>query len=128
GSFAASFPERFGDALESARGALEGIGSMSGGESGMLDYDSLQRYHEIYRLRIELELETAAVLWRAAEAAWALLDVGEILSRKLEGERGATLTEGVIRRRASIAVPRPPFVETAQQAAPPTGRRWKLSL
>jgi hypothetical protein len=110
-SFAAGFPERFSDALESAKGALEGIGSMSGAGEGMLDFDNLHRYHEIYRLRIELELETAAVLWRAAEAAWALLDVGEVLSRKLEGEQGAALTEGVIRRRASIVVPRPPFVE-----------------
>lgn len=123
-AFAASFPSRFSDALESAKGALEGIDSMSGegpGGRGMLDFDSLHRYHEIYRLRIELELETAAVLWRAAEAAWALLDVGEVLGRKLQGEQGAALTEGVIQRRASIVVPRPPFIdkETAGDRAEP---------
>ena len=110
-AFAASFPERFSTALESAKGALEGIDSMSGASRGMLGFENLHRYHEIYRLRIELELETAAVLWRAAEAAWALLDVGEVLSRKMQGEQGAALTEDVIRRRASIVVPRPPFVE-----------------
>jgi hypothetical protein len=121
GSFAASFPSRFSAALESAKGALEGIDSMSGGAGGrgMLDLDSLHRYHEIYRLRIELELETAAVLWRAAEVAWALLDVGEALGRKLEGEEGAALTEGVIQRRASIVVPRPPFIDAETGAGAP---------
>jgi hypothetical protein len=80
--FAATFPARFGDALADARGAMAGISASADGGNGLIPPESLQRLHEIYRLRVELEIETAAVLWRAAEVVCALTDAIEALNRR----------------------------------------------
>lgn len=70
--FSATFPRRFAAAMADARGALAGIAA-SGGRD-LVDASVLARAHEIYRLRIELEIETAAVLWRTAEVVSALAE------------------------------------------------------
>ena len=81
--FAATFPERFAAALAEAQGTIAGIAASADSTRGMLiDPESLRRLHEIYRLRVELEIETAGVLWRTAEVVAALADVMESLSRR----------------------------------------------
>jgi hypothetical protein len=112
--FSTSFPSRFEAALQTARGAVQGIEAASGngGAKGdLLDADSMRVYHEIFRLRIELELETAAVLWRAAESAWALLDLADMLTEKLDSGEAAVLRASVLDRRSTIVLPRPPFAD-----------------
>jgi hypothetical protein len=112
--FAASFPSRFEAAMQTARGVVEGIEAASAegeGRGELLYIESIRAYHEIYRLRIELELETAAVLRRAAESAWALLDVADAMAGKVEDGEAAALRESVAKRRAAIVMLAPPFAE-----------------
>jgi hypothetical protein len=110
--FASGFPERFGSVLSGARGALDGIGAAGangkGGEA-LLDAESLRCYHEIYRLRIELELETAAILWRAAEVSWALVDTIEAVNRTLGGDGAAVEADAAAGRRALLIPPPSPL-------------------
>jgi hypothetical protein len=118
--FGASFPSQAEAALERARGVVQGIDAVSGdgGANGeLLDGESLRAYHDIYRLRIELELETAGVLWRAAEAAWALLDVADALTNKVDGGEAAALRDSLVDRRSNIVLPRPPFANGANGGA-----------
>ena len=49
---------------------------------GLLDPGSVRQLHQIFHLRIELELEVAAVLWRTAELVRAMADVGGALRRR----------------------------------------------
>ena len=86
--FAATFPHRFSAALADAQGAIAGIAASSGsGEGALLDPRSLVRLHELYRLRIELEIETAGVLWRTAEVVCAMADAIEVLGRRRSSGR-----------------------------------------
>jgi hypothetical protein len=81
--FTATFPGRFAAALAEARGTIAGIAaSAEGAGGGLIDAESLRRFHEIYRLRVELEIETASVLWRTAEVVSALADAIDLLSRR----------------------------------------------
>jgi hypothetical protein len=80
--FAARFPARFADTLSEARGTMAGISATAADGNGLIPPEALQRLHEIYRLRVELEIETAAVLWRAAEVVCALSDAIEALNRR----------------------------------------------
>lgn len=81
--FAATFPARFGSVIAEARGAIAGIRSTSqNGGGDLLDSDSLRCLHEIYRLRIELEIEAASVLWRTAELVCSLTDAVEVINRR----------------------------------------------
>ena len=81
--FSATFPRRFAAALADAQGAIAGIAaSAHPGGSGLIGADGLRRLHEIYRLRVELEIETAGVLWRTAEVVAALADVLDVLGRR----------------------------------------------
>jgi hypothetical protein len=81
--FAAAFPARFAGVIADARGAIAGIrSSAQNGGGGMLDSESLRCLHEIYRLRIELEIEAAAVLWRTAELVCSLTDAVEVINRR----------------------------------------------
>jgi hypothetical protein len=83
--FSATFPQRFAAALADAQGTIAGIAGVaasSDGRRGLIDADTLRRLHEIYRLRVELEIETAGVLWRTAEVVCALTDAIEVLSRR----------------------------------------------
>lgn len=118
-SFASEFPERFASAIGSARGALEGIHSAMAAErdGGSLDVESLRRYQEIYRLRIELELESAGILWRAAEVTWALLDTLDAVNAIREGDAPGARAATVAGRRSAIVVPRPPIVESERREA-----------
>jgi hypothetical protein len=78
--FSANFPERFAAATSQARGVMGALeASARPGRGGVLDAASLARLHEIYRLRVELELETAGILWRTAEMICSLTDVVEVL-------------------------------------------------
>lgn len=117
--FSASFPRRFAAALADAQGAIAGIAASAG--DGGLAPDALRRLHEIYRLRVELEIETAGVLWRTAEVVAALADAIDVLGRRggpgpgegapflgsvtgadVERRRaGLTGVDGAARRRAS---------------------------
>lgn len=81
--FAAAFPARFAGALADARGAIAGIrSSAQNGGGDLLDSDTLRCLHEIYRLRIELEIEAAAVLWRTAELVCSLTDAVDVINRR----------------------------------------------
>jgi hypothetical protein len=81
--FAAAFPARFAGVIAEARGAIAGIRSSSqNGGGGLLDTEALRCLHEIYRLRIELEIEAAAVLWRTAELVCSLTDAVEVINRR----------------------------------------------
>jgi hypothetical protein len=82
--FASSFPRRFAAALADAQGAIAGIASSTGSreDGGLIDPETMRRVHEIYRLRVELEIETASVLWRTAEVVSAMADVLDLLSRR----------------------------------------------
>jgi hypothetical protein len=80
--FTTTFPERFEATLDEARGAMAAITASGSSQGGLIPPEALQRLHEVYRLRIELEIETAAVLWRAAEVVCALTDSIESLNRR----------------------------------------------
>ena len=81
--FAATFPARFAGVIAEARGAIAGIRSHAkNGGGDLLDSDSLGCLHEIYRLRIELEIEAAGVLWRTAELVCSLTDAVEVINRR----------------------------------------------
>lgn len=81
--FAASFPQRFAEALADAQGAIAGIAASGEGDGrGLIDAEAMRRLHEIYDLRVELEIETAGVLWRTAEVVCAMADMLELLSRR----------------------------------------------
>jgi hypothetical protein len=81
--FSATFPRRFAAILAEARGTIAGIAASADERSGsLIDAESLRRLHEIYRLRVELEIETAGVLWRTAEVVCAMADAIEVLSRR----------------------------------------------
>jgi hypothetical protein len=81
--FAAAFPARFAGVIADARGAIAGIrASSQNGGGGLLDSEGLRCLHEIYRLRIELEIEAAAVLWRTAELVCSLTDAVEVVNRR----------------------------------------------
>lgn len=83
--FAASFPKRFAAALADAQGAIAGIVASGAGDSegrGLIDAEAMARLHEIYSLRVELEIETAGVLWRTAEVVCAMADTLDLLSRR----------------------------------------------
>ena len=82
--FSATFPRRFATALADAQGAIAGIAASAG--DGGIAPEALRRLHEIYRLRVELEIETAGVLWRTAEVVAALADAIDVLGRR--GDRG----------------------------------------
>jgi hypothetical protein len=78
--FARTFPRRFAAALADAQGVLAGIAASGEPGGGLIDAHALGKLHELYRLRIELELETAGVLWRTAEVVAAMADALELLS------------------------------------------------
>jgi hypothetical protein len=80
--FALRFPGRFSAALSEARGAMAGVAASAANGTRLLDPESLRRLHEIFRLRIELELEVAAVLWHTAEVVCAMADATEVLNRR----------------------------------------------
>jgi hypothetical protein len=121
--FALRFPGRFSEALSDARGAIAGVArsAAGNGRGGLIDPESLRRLHEIFRLRIELELEVAAVLWHTAEIVCAITDATEVLNRRraADADAGAWLTgisaDEVGSRPARLAL-------RAQQARGPT--RW----
>jgi hypothetical protein len=120
--FALRFPGRFSEALSDARGAIAGVARSAGnGRGGLIDPESLRRLHEIFRLRIELELEVAAVLWHTAEIVCAITDATEVLNRRRapDADAGAWLpgasADEVGSRPARLAL-------RAQQARGPA--RW----
>ncbi len=80
--FAAAFPARFAGVIAEARGAIAGIRASSNGGGDLLDSEALRCLHEIYRLRIELEIEAAAVLWRTAELVCSLTDAVDVINRR----------------------------------------------
>ncbi len=108
--FSASFPRRFAAALADAQGTIAGIAaSAQQGGSGLIGSEALRRLHEIYRLRVELEIETAGVLWRTAEVVAALADAIDVLGRRGDpapGEAtpflGAVTSAEIHRRRAAL--------------------------
>jgi hypothetical protein len=88
--FALRFPGRFSIALSDARGAIAGVAaSASKGRGGLIDPGTLRRLHEIFRLRIELELEVAAVLWQTAEVVRAMTDATRVLHRRRAADSDA---------------------------------------
>jgi hypothetical protein len=109
--FAATFPARFANVLADARGTMAGISASAANGAGLIPPEALQRLHEIYRLRVELEIETAGVLWRTAEVVCAMTDAIEVLNGRKRpapmppsGWLGG-LARGVVeRRRARIAL------------------------
>jgi hypothetical protein len=80
--FAATFPARFGRVLAEARGAIAGIAASAHRGRAAIDPEALRRLHEVYRLRIELEIETAGILWRTAELVCAMTDAIDALNRR----------------------------------------------
>ncbi len=103
----AGFPERFSAALEGARGAIAGIESAHE-SNGLLDRESLLRLQEIYRLRVELQLESASILWRASQAVRALSEASVALSRLISAAPTPAPVELVEERRARIPARRLP--------------------
>lgn len=109
--FASTFPERFAAALDEARGAMAGIAASAADSGGLIPPEALQRLHEIYRLRIELEIETAGLLWRTAEVVCALTDAIEVLNERVRpvplppvGWLGGIARGVAERRRARVAM------------------------
>ena len=109
--FAARFPARFASVLADARGTMAGISASAVNGAGLIPPEALQRLHEIYRLRVELEIETAGVLWRTAEVVCALTDAIEALNGRRKpapnppgGWLGGLARDVVERRRARIAL------------------------
>jgi hypothetical protein len=124
GSFVADLPRRFSMVIADARGAMSGIeasAAENGQGDGLLGLEALRRLHEIYQLRIELEIEAAAVLWRTAEVVCALTDASEALRRRLDdgGVGGATSLAAVRTRRARLSERE--RVALDQGALPPSG-------
>jgi hypothetical protein len=119
--FAVTFPARFAGAMADAQGVLAGIASAAERRSdgALIDPEAMRRLHEIYRLRVELEIETAAVLWRTAEVVSAMADVLDLLSRRrpagvAPGARFPGLPpEEVERRRAHPSVGSDPAARRA---------------
>lgn len=132
--FAAAFPARFANVLADARGTMAGISASASNGAGLIPAEALQRLHEIYRLRVELEIETAGVLWRTAEVVCALTDAIEVVNQRRQpaplppsGWLGG-LARGVVeRRRARLAMQddqerrdaRWPDLEAPVSSAPP---------
>jgi len=82
---AAAFAERLERVRAQAEGAISGIVALSPrGRRSLIDEVTLRRLQDTYRLRIEVELETAGLLWRTAEL---VRGVGELL-QALSGLRG----------------------------------------
>ena len=79
--FSATFPRRFATAVADAHGAIAGIAS-SAQPGGVIGSEAMRKLHEIYRLRVELEIETAGMLWRTAEVVAALADAIDVLGRR----------------------------------------------
>jgi len=109
--FAASFPARFANVLADARGTMEGISASAVNGDGLIPPEALQRLHEVYRLRVELEIETAGVLWRTAEVVCALTDAIQVLNGRRKpaptppgGWLGGVARGVVERRRARMAM------------------------
>ncbi len=109
--FAATFPARFAHVLADARGAMAGISASAVNGAGLIPPEALQRLHEIYRLRVELEIETAGVLWRTAEVVCAMTDAILVLNRRKQpapappnGWLGGVERGVVERRRARLAM------------------------
>ena len=136
GDFASTFPGRFATAMDQARGVMAGLHSGLGRE-GVAE-DALARLHEIYRLRVELELETAGVLWRTAEVVCALTDAYTALAERDRGPGGgarALLGAEERRMRAGIA-PRGPLagrpglavVEGPEAVSPPAHVRSRVEM
>ena len=81
--FATTFPARFAGVIADARGAIAGIrSSAANGGGDLLGSDALRCLHEIYRLRIELEIEAAGVLWRTAELVCSLTDAADVINSR----------------------------------------------
>lgn len=125
--FAASFPRRFAEALADAQGAIAGIAASGNGEgAGLIDADAMRRLHEIYDLRVELEIETAGVLWRTAEVVCAMADALELLGRRRLAAADADarrLESGLL---GSAPTPRPswtPFGRGARDEPSPLPQR-----
>ena len=79
--------------------------SPASGREGVAE-DALARLHEIYRLRVELELETAGVLWRTAEVVCALTDALTAIAERDRGPGGgARALLGAEDRRARAGIP-----------------------
>jgi hypothetical protein len=109
--FAAAFPARFANVLADARGTMAGISASADNGAGLIPPEALQRLHEIYRLRVELEIETAGVLWRTAEVVCALTDAIMVLNGRKKpaplppgGWLGGVARGVVERRRARLAM------------------------
>lgn len=79
--FSATFPRRFAAALADAQGAIAGIAA-SAQPGGVIGSEAMRKLHEIYRLRVELEIETAGMLWRTSEVVAALADAIDVLGRR----------------------------------------------
>ena len=109
GDFASTFPARFSSAMDRARGVMAGLQSGLGGEGA--DLEALARLHEIYKLRVELELETAGILWRTAEVVCALTDAATVLTDRERGigDTARALREAGDRRRRAGMPPRGPI-------------------
>lgn len=104
GGFTSTFPGRFASAMDHARGVMAGLQSGLG-RAGVAD-EALARLHEIYRLKVELELETAGVLWRTAEVVCALTDALTALAERDRGpDGGARILQGAEERRRRAGFP-----------------------
>lgn len=117
--FATTFVQRFAAAIGDARGAIAGIAASAEDANGaLIDAATLGRLHEIYRLRVELEIETAGVLWRTAEIVSAMADVLALLQRPQRVHRPG---RPQLAERGS-ALGRIPAAEVeARRLAPPVG-------
>lgn len=76
--FAGGFPSRFEAAISDARGALAGF-VHAATERDLIDAATLARLHENFRLRVELEMEVASIMWQTAEIVCALSDACDVL-------------------------------------------------
>jgi len=81
--------------MAEARGAIAGIDASAA--NGLLDVRALRSLHEIYRLRVELEIEAAGLLWRTAELVSALGEAADLAQayRRAAGGNGARGNGGV---------------------------------
>lgn len=120
GEFRASFPARFEEAISEARLAARALtaGAESPGEAGRLG-----RIHELYRLRVELEMEVAGVLWKTAETLCAMADAADLLrASRARREPGRAWVAGSGREVVPQRGARAAFEEAARRGRRPEMR------
>jgi hypothetical protein len=97
-SFAAQLPNRVADAMVK----VGDDDARPNGNGGLLNADTLRCYHDIQMLKVEIEIEAAALLRQIGETVCALTDVADALGPATAGKDIALNPESAEGRRSRI--------------------------